>query len=318
MVFLGIDGGGTKTEFVLFDENGEMLSRSLQDSACHWQSGSDKLSRVLEDGVNDVLMQANKKFEDITAVGFGVAGLGEDKDKDKASIDICKNFFKDIPLVIENDVHVAYIGAFGYEPGINIVAGTGSMGFGMDDKGNVARCGGWGHEIGDEGSGYWLGKKAVEIFTKQADNRMKKSYLYEMVKEKLNLEDDFEIMTIFQDEYFMSRTKTASLQHILLDAAKAGDISAIQAYEGAAKELIMLGVAIRDSLDFKEPPLKLSYTGGIFNVDEFLLSPFKNRAEDMGFTICEPMFTPIEGAVIMAAGQVGKQELIKRNLSSKK
>jgi len=316
MFFIGIDGGGTKTKFALYDENGKMLADSLHDTADHWQYGSEKLKRVLEAGVNSVLGQADVNFDDIAAIGFGMAGFGEDKNKDKESSDICRKFFKDIPLAIENDVHVAYVGAFGYEPGIHVVAGTGSMAFGMDDKGNTARCGGWGHEIGDEGSGYWLGKKTMEIFTKQADSRMKKSFLYKMVKERLNIDDDFEIMAVFQDEYFTDRTKTASLQRILLDAAKAGDKYAIKAYKDSVSELAALAIAIRDGLDFSVP-IKISYTGGLFNIEEFILKPFMRLTSDKGFIVSKPIFTPVEGAVILAAEKVNKHNKLVGKLLDK-
>lgn len=317
MIFLGIDGGGTKTEFVFCDETGRVLARSIQDSACHWQYESDKLEGVLKDGVGSLLSQTKMKATDITSVCFGMAGLGEDAVKDKISIKACEDYFKDTPLKIVNDVEAAYVGALGKKPGINIVAGTGTMAFGMDDSNKSARCGGWGHEIGDEGSGYWLGRKAVELFTKQADGRAVKSKLYELFRSKFKLDSDFEIMTIFQDEYFTDRTKTASLQMILLEAAKLGDISAVNAYKDAVDEMLMLADAIRNNLNFSNT-VKLSYTGGLFNIKEFVLKPFIEQGQLNGFKVTAPLFSPIEGALIVAAENMGKHKQLMENISKGK
>lgn len=317
MLFLGIDGGGTKTEFALCDDKGRIYSNVIKESASYWQFSTEKLLTVIKDGVDSVLKESQASYNDIVAVGFGMAGLGENPQKDEESINICKRYFKDIPMGIRNDVEVCFIASLAFQPGINVVAGTGAMAFGEDEKGNDSRCGGWGHEIGDEGSGYWLGKKTMELFTKQSDGRLPKTYLFDLVKEKMNIQSDFDVMDIFQKEYYNSRTNTASLQNILYDAAALEDGYAIKAYQDAAEELAMLPIAIRNKLSFKDT-VKVSYSGGVFRAGHFILDPFKNRLEEMGFKVCDPLLTPVQGAILLAASQINKQQVVLENLTATK
>ena len=291
MYFLGIDGGGTKTEFYLCDEGGRELSRVSMESASHWGHSGDELLSVMQEGLSYVLGDAGIGRGDIMAVGFGMAGLGESAEKDAQSTAICRRFFDGIPLGIRNDVEVALIASLGLEPGIHIVAGTGAMSYGMDQKGNTARCGGWGHEIGDEGAGYWLGKKTMELFTKQSDGRLPRTYLYDLVRDRLQLRDDFDIITVFHDQYWESRTKTAALQMILCEAAAGGDTCALQAYRDAARELALLAVAMKGKLDFSDQ-VTVSYSGGVFKAGAFIRDPFMNKLRDLGFTVCDPLILP--------------------------
>jgi N-acetylglucosamine kinase-like BadF-type ATPase len=312
MLFLGIDGGGTKTEMVLCDENAQILSRVKKESASHWQVSEDIIKAVIQDGVDEALELAKKTMSELSAVGYGMSGLGEDLNKDSISIGVCKSVFEGIPLAIKNDGEIGLIASLGNEVGINVVAGTGSIAFGSDSKGTIARCGGWGHELGDEGSGYWLGLKLLELFSKQADGRLEKTLLYDLLRERLQFKYDFELMTIVQDHYFGDRTQIATLQQILCDAAKENDACAIAAYKEAAEELIDLVVGVRNQLEFKGN-ISVSYSGGVFNAGDFIREPFLNGLKERGFVCCKPVFEPIQGALILAAKQVGyHQELISK------
>jgi N-acetylglucosamine kinase-like BadF-type ATPase len=317
MIFLGIDGGGTKTEFILCDEQGRALAGGQKESASHWQFSGDVLERVLREGVALILKQSGKAFSDIAAVGFGMSGYGESPEKDEKSTGICRSVFKDIPLEICNDVEVGLIASLGLECGIGVTSGTGAMAVGIDERGAKGRTGGWGHEIGDEGSGAWLGMKAVEIFTKQSDGRLKKTLFYDLFKERLRMTDDFDIISLFHDGYHGKRAETASLQKMLCDAARLGDPWAIQAYGRAADELALLAIALRDKLSFKEP-VKVSYSGSIFKAGDFITKPFRGRLEGRGFIACEPRFTPIQGAMLLAARRVDMHHGMLRSLNGQR
>ena len=313
MYYLGIDGGGTKTAFALYDEKGTLRAATEAGSASHWQFGADHLASVLKAGLEDVLSSAGIKKSDLSAVGFGMSGLGEDLEKDLRSIEVTKGVFGDIPVVICNDVESASVGSLAGKPGIHVVVGTGSIAFGRNENGQTERCGGWGHDFGDEGSGYWLGKQAVNIFSKQSDGRLEKSHLYELMKETLGIKTDFEAMTVFQDKYANDRTKTAALQRTLLEAASLGDASAIAAYKNAVQEMVELPQAIAHKLGF-EGTISVSYSGGLFNAKSLILEPFKRQLENMGYEVVPPIFSPLEGAAIMAAEALGADEKIKQGM----
>ncbi len=302
MLFIGIDGGGTKTEFLLCNEKGKELGTVKLGCANIWQYDEQTVTEVLVDGLNKILASTGISPEQVSGVGFGAACFGESKEKDDLYKRICNKVFGNVLVEIKSDVEIALIASLGYQSGINIVCGTGSMAFGMDDHDKVERCGGWGHQIGDEGSGHWLGRKALELFTKQSDGRIEKTILYKLVKEKLNLENDFDLITMADNLLYASRTDTAAIQKILFEAAKLNDKYAIQAYEEAANEIVMLANALRNKLDF-EDTVKVSYSGGVFQARDFLKKPLIRNLNKLGFKVVEPKYSPVQGAAFLAAKQ---------------
>ncbi|MDF2590575.1 MAG: nagk [Clostridia bacterium] len=313
MLFLGIDGGGTKTNFILMNEYGETLGQETKGSASHWQVDLSTAKKVLIDGTEDVLRQAGKTWRDLTAVGYGMSGLGEDKEKDRRSIDLCHQIFSDIPIEIANDGEISLVATLQFRPGINVVAGTGSIAFGRGKDGAVGRCGGWGHEIGDEGSAYWLGCRVLELFTKQADGRREKTLLYSLVKDYFQLEYDYQIMTRIQDEYYGQRSKIASLQMLLKEAAHGGDVEAQKVYEKAAEELIELVEGLRHQLTFSGD-IPVTYSGSVFKAGDFFVAPFRNGLISRGFKPESKLGEPLLGAVLMAAQKVNQHDILLTSL----
>ena len=305
MLFLGIDGGGTKTEFALYDDKGKLLGTARLGCANVWQYDEHSVTEVLKEGLELVLEGSEFTSKDISSVGFGAACFGESDVKDKDYHRICQKVFKDTKVKIISDVEVAMIASLGDQPGINIVCGTGSMAFAMDETFTVERCGGWGHQIGDEGSGHWLGRKALEIFTKQSDGRLEKTILYDLIKKELSLQSDFEIIELVDNILYRGRTEMAAIQKVLFEAAKQKDKYALTTYEEAAKEMAMLAVALRNKLDFQKT-VKVSYSGGVFQVGDILMKPFKKTLKDLGFQVIDPKYSPVHGAVILAAKQFDK------------
>ena len=99
---------------------------------------------------------------------------------------------------------MGWAGSLLCNPGINIVAGTGSIAFGKNAKGETARCGGWSEWFSDEGSGYWLGMKCVQMFSRQSDGRDERGPLYNIFKNQLKLTADEDIIDLFEKEYLHS------------------------------------------------------------------------------------------------------------------
>ena len=95
--------------------------------------------------------------------------------------------YLNVTLHITCLLYTSLAGSLAGKDGVNIVSGTGSIGLGKDSTGTFARCGGWGDYVGDEGSAHWIGKKTLEIFSKEADNRLEKGDLYYNIREKLNM-----------------------------------------------------------------------------------------------------------------------------------
>ena len=227
MYFFGVDGGGTKTEFLIIDENGKMLARNLQPTSHYKQTSFSNFKHVIESGVTDVCKQLNISIKDLTYSFIGIPGYGEIVEDIPKLEKIVFEIINSNNFKCGNDSEVAWAGSLACQPGINLVAGTGSIGFGHDKNNNIARTGGWGDLIGDEGSAHWLSLKMLEIFTKQSDGRLEKTALYNIVSDKLSLKEDFDILDLVLNKYERKRDKIASLAYLVYEAAKVGDVDAM-------------------------------------------------------------------------------------------
>ncbi len=174
MRYLGIDGGGSKTAFLLVDEDFNEICK-LQSGPSNWLSvGADAAKGAIADGISRLTQQP-----DIVCGGFAGAGRPESA-----------NFYKEVlaPLVpgatviIESDAFIASIGAIGLDPGVLLIAGTGSIAIGRDKEGSVFRAGGWGPYFGDDGSGFWIGREAIRAALRSMDARAPAEFAERLAK----------------------------------------------------------------------------------------------------------------------------------------
>jgi N-acetylglucosamine kinase-like BadF-type ATPase len=236
----------------------------------------------------------------IAGIAMGLPCYGESMDGDRALKAAIHKEFTGASVYLATDVEVGWAGSMALMPGINIVAGTGAIAFGKDIHGRAARSGGWSEFFGDEGSCYWIGRKVLELFSKQADGRIPKDELYDIVYREFGLKDDYSFIDIVHNKYMGYRKQVASLQFLAEKAALSGSPSAIALYDEAARELCLLVDAIRSRLDFYEVPLTVSYSGGLFNAGELIMPRFSQEIGRMGGILSTPLFGPEEGAVMLA------------------
>jgi len=240
------------------------------------------------------------KTAEVAAITMGLPCYGESEAGDKELKKAIKEGFSPVPVYLTNDVEVGWAGSLGLKPGINVVAGTGSIAFGKDESGQAARCGGWSEFFSDEGSCYYIGRESLQLFSKQADGRLPKDELYSIFREGLNLKNDFDIIDLVHDQYIGSRDKVASLQLLTKDAALAGSLSAINLYKIAAEELWRLVLAIRNTLYFQRKPYMVSYSGGLFKTGDLILPYFFEGVETYGGKPVSPKYEPMYGALLLA------------------
>lgn len=297
--YIGIDGGGSKTIFAISNENGEILGTVTAGSAFYKQIGENGLIKLLGDGVKEVCKFVKNDTAKIAAICFGMPGWGESLENDKRIEKKILSTFPEWKIYIVNDCEVGWAGSLLCNPGINIVAGTGSIAFGKNAKGETARCGGWSEWFSDEGSGYWLGMKCVQMFSRQSDGRDERGPLYNIFKNQLKLTADEDIIDLFEKEYLHRRDRIASLQKILLQAAQEGDFYASVAYEQAAKELYDIIYGVKKKI-FDGRKCMVSCSGGIFKVGDVIMNPFVKLLEANGMELTVPKAEPYVGAVLLA------------------
>lgn len=296
MFYIGIDGGGTKTKFSLINEK-DCLIAEVTKGTCHFnQVGVDGLENVLREGLEELLYNAQINKKDIVRACLGLAGYGKINTIAAKIEEVVSKVFNNIDYILKNDVQIAHVGALGGEDGIVVIAGTGSIGYSLN-KGINKRVGGWGYTIGDEGSAYWIGRKSIEYFSKQADGRVMKDSLYLIVKEELGIEDDYDLITYINNKLKADRGEIAKFARLCSISASKGDKGAIQIFEEAGEEL---GLIINTlAKDFSSNRIKASYVGGVFRSKALIIDPIKKAVND-NIEIIEPKYPPEIGACLIA------------------
>ena len=301
MLYLGIDGGGSKTAFCLADAGGCVRAMIHLPALDYQQIGYKVFTERLKEGTACALREAGSDSSQLAGVTVGVPNFGEIEEDSVRLEALTRGVFSGtVSVSVVNDVFAAMYGAIKGQSGICILSGTGSMSMGMDASGRVERAGGWGHFCSDEGSCYWLGRQAMHLFVRQADGIEPKSALYDIVMQTYKLNSPFEFLSVvkqLQDK----RNAVAAFQLILLAAARSGDERARDLYQQAAQKLSELVYTVRSKLSF--PPDKavpVAYAGGAFKTGELLLAPLRTAVARKGMTLAEPALIPAAGAVLHA------------------
>ena len=161
MRYLGIDGGGSKTTFLLVDE--------YYNEVCHIQSGPSNWLSVGADAAKEAITQGISCLTErpnIVCGGFAGAARADSATFYK---EVLQSLIPGAEIIVESDAFIASIGAIGIDPGILLIAGTGSIVIGRNKDCNMFRVGGWGPYFGDEGSGFWIGREAVRAALRSLD-----------------------------------------------------------------------------------------------------------------------------------------------------
>jgi N-acetylglucosamine kinase-like BadF-type ATPase len=305
-VFLGVDGGGTKTALCLVASTGQLLA-SLEAPSCYYlgsasREGTDLVVRVLDEAVAAVCAAGGVSPRDVTFAFVGLPAYGE-VGADVPALDAAaRGALGHERCRCANDMVCGWAGSLGAQDGINVISGTGSMTYG-ERRGRSVRAGGWGELFGDEGSGHWMGLQALAAFSRMSDGRAPAGPLHEMLREHLGLRSDVELVEIALSRWQDPRREVAALSRVLVDAARHGDEAASRIILEAAQELVLLVDTTRRRLGFApEELVPVSYTGGVFTVPE-VLEHFSGllTAEDVRYDLRAPLWSPVVGAAIYAA-----------------
>jgi N-acetylglucosamine kinase-like BadF-type ATPase len=161
MRYLGIDGGGSKTAFLLVDEYYNEVCHLHSGPSNHLSVGAQAARESITDGVSRLTERPN-----IVCAGFAGAGRPDSVAFYK---EVLQSLLPGAQIIIESDAFIASIGAIGIDPGILLIAGTGSIVIGREKDRTMFRVGGWGPYFGDEGSGFWIGREAIRAGLRSID-----------------------------------------------------------------------------------------------------------------------------------------------------
>ena len=279
--FLGIDGGGTKTECVLAEESGAVVARTSGPGTNLRRTTADELRRILAECEKELRTQAKNSWV-VEALCAGLAGAGDEDCRRMAESVLCEVFQVE-PLYVVGDMEVALEAAVGGGPGVVLVSGTGSIAYGRNAAGQTARAGGEGPAEGDRGSGYAIGKAALEAAL-------------------LEVAVDAPVKHVKQVE------QVAALVEAVNRAAEQGDATAQGILRQAGADLADLVFKVLDELgmtnmtNMTNESVTVATTGGAFRASPVLLGEAKAGivAVAPAARIIPLPISPAEGAARMA------------------
>jgi N-acetylglucosamine kinase-like BadF-type ATPase len=199
-----------------------------------------------------------------------------------------------------------WAGSLAGEDGINVISGTGSMTYG-ERQGVGHRVGGWGELFGDEGSAYWIAAQALNTFSRMSDGRLPKGPLHGLMKDRLEVNGDLDVVSLVIDTWKGNRSKIAALATTVCEAAEAGDEASSRILSAAVDELITLIETTRTLIGFTDQEtVPVSYSGGMFSNEGFL-SRFVTALQDSSakYDLQTPRLDPAVGGALYAAKHSG-------------
>jgi N-acetylglucosamine kinase-like BadF-type ATPase len=300
--FAGVDGGGTKTRFALIDAGRKLVGEATFGTSYHPDVGIDGVRTVLASGMAKVLADAGIDASRLSHVFVGLPAYGEDSKLTPALDALPAGILGHSRYTVDNDMVCGWAGSLGCEDGINIVAGTGSIGYGR--RGSLAaRAGGWGELFSDEGSAYWIAMQGFNAYSRMSDGRLPRGPLHALINAALTLGNDLDLCARVYGPDAPSRSELAKFSPLVAEAAQSGDAVANGIFTRAAHELAQIADALRTKLGFAPgEPVPLSYSGGAFGAGAVLLTPFVEAlaAATPAFDVRRPLYEPHYGAALYA------------------
>lgn len=301
---IGIDGGGTKTLLKIAEMDGGLIAECSK--------GPSNINSISEEDVKDTLQtlivegteSIGLKLEDCQAICIGTAGA--DRESDRKIIEQIISEKYNGKIIVVNDAEVALCGGTGKREGIILISGTGSICYGRTEDGKSSRSGGWGHIIGDEGSGYDIGIRGIKAALRSYDGRGKKSILEKMILERLKLSSCEDLIS-YVYRRGAGKKEIASLSVVVNEAYEKGDLEAKYIFNDCANELYLSVEAVVKNLEVEDKKMYLTTSGGIINNIEYLYSEFTNKINNnfKNLEVIEMKDDAASGAVLIALNKAG-------------
>ena len=294
MLYLGIDGGGTKTEAVVCDENGHIAAYARTGATAPSSVSLQQLTQTLSSLFSELRLKERGEV-----VGYaGISGCGTPWDRD-TFLQCCEaSLPSPVRLQVGSDSICALNAEIGPEKdGLLLIVGTGSIAI-LRKGAQQIRIGGHGYLVGDEGSGFDMGRRAVQAALKAHDGRGPQTLLSRLLEE----ETQAPISEITQRIYAGGRTEVASYASVLIAAAEAGDEIALQQLNACVHELqCHIQTAVRQA-GSAELPVVLA--GGLILHSPYLMQRLREALPEQTFLPLTA--SPVYGAVLQAIGYTPK------------
>ncbi len=297
---IGIDAGGTKTEALLADADGTVLARARRGGANLAAHGELAVEKTLHELIDETLGERDVR---VAAICLGIAG--SDREEDAVVIrGIMRRIGARARVVVTNDALIALVAGAGMGTGVVVIAGTGSIAYGVNARNEAARAGGWGYILADEGSGYWLGRQALRAVVRAADGRGPATALTPLILDFFKVSRPQALVREVYRHY-LKPSDIARCARAVEQAREAGDPVAIEIATLAADELMAAARSVILQLDLASSSFPVVLAGGAFLAVPWLQTTLMSRLPEVapGCRVALLSEDPALGAVRLALAE---------------
>jgi N-acetylglucosamine kinase-like BadF-type ATPase len=298
--YLGIDGGGTKTHAVVTDSSFRVLGKGASGASNPLRAGLDEAVSHIEEAVAEACSQAGVRPAQITSACAAIAGVSHPIHfhtmKDALDHALGLELFE-----LVSDARAALEGALDGRAGVVLIAGTGSIAMGINSSGEMARAGGWGPTISDEGSGYDIARRALKAVISSFDGRSAETSLTRMICDRLGIASASDLPGVLYNSD-SEPVEIASLAELVARAAIEGDEVSREILREAGRELGRLVVSVIERLGLAGEAFRVACVGSVFKSGELVFEPLREVVCGVArqAVLGQPLFPPEIGAVKLA------------------
>ncbi len=299
-VVAGVDGGASSTTCVIADSTGRTLGVGQGGPVDHLflPAGRARTRKSLGEAISAARRAARVRGP-MRAVVAGLTGLEPGSPESRVATSLIRKLIRAGIVRATWDAEIALAGATGNEPGIVVIAGTGSVALGRDAEGRTARAGGYGYLIDDAGGGVSIGQSAVRSALRSHEGEAASTQLAQMLTAEFGEWPQMRRRVYGEDG---GRALLASLVPVVAKAARQGDAVAVHILEDAGRSLARLVIAVATRLGLVKKPFDLFPLGGVFTIGRPVMEPLQSTVLSRAprCRIRQPKHPAVMGAVFMA------------------
>jgi N-acetylglucosamine kinase-like BadF-type ATPase len=299
-LFIGVDGGGTKTLANLTDANLNVLGEGKTGVSNPLRVGVETAVDNIVTAIDRACDAADKPRSEIAAAEIGLAGVRRADIRSRMR-DRLVSRLRIKKLEVYTDAEIALYGATDGNAGLVVIAGTGSICCGRNSSGEFAAAGGWGPLAGDEGGGSGIARRALQAVAKASDGRAPKTVLSELACDYFRASSPDDIaMAIYAPT--MTNDRIAGFARFVIQAARDGDKVAHRLLDEAGCELGLAANAVIKKLKLADERFQIAYVGGVFAAKELIFEPLLRKVHELApdAYLAPPQLAPAVAAAKMA------------------
>jgi len=296
-MLIAIDGGGSKNDLILFTKDGRVLNRVIGKGSNVSELGPEAASNRLIEQLQQLLAPHGGMDAYISSLFAGLAGGGAVNSRQQVIDRLHAALPNAEEINIAGDTLTALYTGVGTGDGMAVIAGTGTSEFVRYNGGETTMIGGWGHLIDDSGSGFWLGKEAINAALREEDGRGRRTLLTTLVNEKLGKSVRSSISYLYSD----GKRTIASFAPVVFAACEQGDEVALDILNRAADELALLITTGGKLIEKK--PWRVALVGGLWNA--LLLQNAVRARLNEDYILTQLTAPPVLGSALAALEKAG-------------